>query len=465
MGFFVRASVASLALGGAILGAACGTENESTFDDKTGASSGASSSGASSSGTLQGADATTTAPELVGCATDQKKATPLPLDLYVMLDESGSMATQVAAGLSKDKAVKDALDAFVVDPGSAGIGMGLQFFPLPTAGTPASCTSSAECPGATGPCSMKVCARNGPLTFCNGNSDCAPYQCVSAGQCDLARNVYCSVGTACGADASGFDRGTCIAQTAGFCSNSDSCDVGDYVTPAVAVAPLPGAGAAISAALAAKTAYGNTPTSAALQGAVDAAKAYATANPGHAVVAVLATDGLPTECDTNMANVAAIAAAALAGTPSIKTFVIGVFAADEATVAQTNLDQIAAAGGTTSALIVTATASTTTQFVNAMNKIRGTALPCDYALPAPTSGTPDYDKMNVQHTDPAGKKTVLPNRSGAGSCDAAGGWYYDVSPSSGATPTRVILCPTSCDVVKTAGGQVDVVIGCKTQVR
>jgi hypothetical protein len=73
--------------------------------------------------------------------------------------------------------------------------------------------------------------------------------------------------------------------------------------------------------------------------------------------------------------------------------------------------------------------------------------------------------MNVQHTDPGGKKTLLPNRAGAASCDAGGGWYYDVPPAGGATPTKVVLCPTSCDAVKAAGGQIDVVVGCKTQVR
>lgn len=462
MGILARAATVGVALGGLVLVAACGTEGGSEFEENPIGSSG--SSGTSSSGTLQSGDASTTPPELVGCATDQKKADPLPLDLYVMLDTSGSMHTQVSAGVSKDKAVKDALDAFVTDPGSAGIGMGLQFFPVPTAGTPASCTDSSQCNG-NGPCSMKVCAQPGPLVFCDSNSDCAPFQCISAGRCANAQNVYCTPGTACGPDVNGFDRGTCIAQAAGYCSTSDSCTATDYSTPAVPIAMLPGAGGAVSAALAAKQAYGNTPTSAALQGAVDAAKAYAEANPGHTVVAVLATDGFPTECDTDMNNVAAIAAAALAGTPSIKTYVIGVFSADEAALAQTNLDQIAVAGGTTTALIVTATASTTAQFVAAMNKIRGNALPCDYVLPKPASGEPDYDKMNVQHTDPGGKKTLLPNRSGAGACDASGGWYYDVSPTGGGIPTKVILCPTTCDAVKAAGGQVDVVIGCKTQVR
>ena len=99
------------------------------------------------------------------------------------------------------------------------------------------------------------------------------------------------------------------------------------------------------------------------------------------------------------------------------------------------------------------------------NTIRGNALPCDYALPVPKSGTPDYDKMNVQYTSPTGQKTVFPNKKGAAACDAGGGWYYDVDPSTGGSPTKIVLCPTTCNDVKAKGGQVDVVVGCKTQVR
>lgn len=461
--------VASLlfgAIGLSLVAGACGSEGESTFPDPDGSTSSSSSSGPGP-GPIGQTDGGDGGDELAKCATEQAKATPLPLDLYVMFDTSGSMSTMVAQSVSKYKAVTDAMNAFVNDTGSAGIGIGLQFFPLPAAGTPASCTSSAECPAATGPCSLRACQRNGPLQFCSVNADCGAgnsIPCIDVGRCANAQNVYCPVGAQCGNDANGFDRGACQAQAAGTCINGDSCQAPDYLTPQVPVALLPGAAPAITAALAGKAPEGNTPTSAALQGAVDAAAAYAAANPGHTVVAVLATDGVPTECDTNMTNIAAIAGTALAANPSIKTFVIGVFAANEAAEAQANLDQIAVAGGTTKAFLVTQGATTTQQFVQAMNQIRGTALPCDYKLPVPDSGVPDFDKLNVQHTAPDGKKTVYPRRDDATKCDASGGWYYDVDPKSG-MPSKITLCPSTCAAVKAAGGQVDVVIGCKTQVR
>jgi hypothetical protein len=57
------------------------------------------------------------------CAAESKKAELLPLDLYIMLDKSGSMQG------SKWSSVTSAIDAFVKDPQSAGLGVGLDFFP------------------------------------------------------------------------------------------------------------------------------------------------------------------------------------------------------------------------------------------------------------------------------------------------------------------------------------------------
>jgi hypothetical protein len=80
----------------------------------------------------------------------------------------------------------------------------------------------------------------------------------------------------------------------------------------------------------------------------------------------------------------------------------------------------------------------------------------------PTSGTPDYTEVNVQFTS-GGSSKIVPGVANLGACDPMlGGWYYDVSPTNG-TPTRVILCPKSCDVVKAdTGGKIDIVQGCAT---
>src|SRR5205823_711503 len=135
----------------------------------------------------------------------------------------------------------------------------------------------------------------------------------------------------------------------------------------------------------------STPTSAALQGAIDHATAWATAHTQDVVIALLATDGDPTECDTNLTNINAIAAKGANGTPKILTFVIGVGSSLGA------LNGVAQAGGTQSAFIVDTTQNVNQQFLDALNKIRGTALGCSYKIPIPSNGgTPDYGSVNVQ---------------------------------------------------------------------
>lgn len=61
-----------------------------------------------------------------GCATESARAEVLPLDLYILLDRSGSMAYQ-----NKWVDVTNALRGFVYAPSSAGVGVGLQYLPLP----------------------------------------------------------------------------------------------------------------------------------------------------------------------------------------------------------------------------------------------------------------------------------------------------------------------------------------------
>jgi hypothetical protein len=413
---------------------------------------------------------------LRACATESQKATQLPLDLYVMFDRSGSMWEPVSPNVTKWDAVKSALGSFFGDPASAGIGVGLQFFPTFQAGVPATCSSSAQCPGATGPCTSNICNNvSGVPTFCSQESDCpngggpGPH-CVQTGECTANRNALCTAinnPVAC-IFAGG---GNCQALQYPSCANGDSCSVPDYQTPAVPIANLPGNAGPLNTALTNAHPQGNTPTSAGLEGAEIAARAFASANAGHTVVTVLATDGIPTECEPPNsttaqidAHISSIAAAALAGTPSIRTFVVGVFPQSQAAAVQPRLNAWASAGGTGSAFVITANSNTTQAFISALNQIRAGALPCDYKLPVPATGTPDYNKVNVQFIRGNGASTTFFYVKNQAGCDATtGGWYYDVDPASGATPTRVLLCPASCTLVKSdAGGRVDVVQGCQT---
>jgi len=345
-----------------------------------------------------------------GCASETVDGTGIPLDMYIMLDQSGSMGDSVSGG-TKWSAVTDAINAFMALPASTGIGVGIQYFPLTT-----------------------------------GTMTCNP-------------NPICYVDTDCGAQGCGPCFGAVPPSFPGICMgalDSDSCEVNDYATPDVAIAPLPGVAAAITGSMANHSPTGGTPTAPALQGAIDHATTQAMANPDHAVIVVLATDGDPTSCTpTDIPGIQGIAASGFNATPSIATFVIGVGQL------QANLDAIAQSGGSNAAFIVDTSQNVEQQFLDALEAIKGTALGCAYGIPEPTMGNPDYKKVNVEWTPPGGSPEILPYVESPAQCPANGpGWYYnDVND-----PTQILLCPYSCDEVEAAsdGGQIRIVLGCET---
>jgi hypothetical protein len=56
---------------------------------------------------------------------------------------------------------------------------------------------------------------------------------------------------------------------------------------------------------------------------------------------------------------------------------------------------------------------------------------------------------------------VLPKKNDASACDpVSGGWYYD----NNASPTKIILCPASCQMVQAdQNGKVDILLGCASE--
>jgi hypothetical protein len=335
------------------------------------------------------------------CAAESKKAEQLPLDMYIMLDQSGSMTDSVSGGGTKWDAVTGAFKTFVNQPGTAGIGVGIQYFPLIPGGQSCSptCATDADC-GAFGPCFIGIC-----------------FGCAT--------------------------------------SSSDSCVSADYATPDVEIAALPGVAGAFINSINTHSPKTNTPTSAALQGAIDHAKAWGLKNPDHVVIDVLATDGDPTECDTDLNNINAIAAAGVSGMPKVLTFVIGVG------TSLTALNGTAAAGGTGQAFIVDTNQNVNQQFLDALNKIRGAALSCNYLIPVPTKGNPDFNSVNVQYTPGGGGAVVvLPKVKDKASCPGNGdAWYYD----NNTTPKEIRLCDATCTkIAADAQGQIDILLGCAT---
>ncbi|WP_157906926.1 MULTISPECIES: VWA domain-containing protein [Sorangium] len=464
-------SVSAGGAGGAGAGASSGT------GPGNGSGNGSGTGGATSTGYgTDGPGEITTGPSSgagegaggeASCAGETKTAELVPLDLYIMLDSSGSMRDRLATGGTKWTAVTDALEAFFTDPKSEGLGVGLQYFPLLNAGQPMSCRTNEEC-GVSGPCALRACqssfdARTG-IQICVADADCPDGDpCIDIGVCSQNSNVVCGdIGERCPNRA-----GTCNRVSRSTCAHPYSCVTEDYATPAVSIAPLDAAWAdELIGSIDRTFPDGGTPTAGALSGAIAQARAHAQANPTHRVVTVLATDGMPTECNPTSADgIAEIAAEGLGGSPSISTFVIGVFGRDD-DGAQATMNRIAEGGGTKSAYFIDTSSDVTQAFLDALSEIRGTSLACEYQVPAPSAGqTLDYGTLNVQHTPPEGAdpSTIFYVASEA-RCDAtAGGWYYDVDPATGGTPTKIVMCPATCTHFQ-AGGQVQLQVGCKTEI-
>jgi hypothetical protein len=410
------------------------------------------------------------------CAADVSTGKLVPLDMYIMLDVSGSMLSLTTGNVSKWDAVKSALEAFLKDQASAGLGVGLQYFPLLKPNAPTSCTTDASC-GDSGPCFLRFCqglaGAGAGIVPCTRNADCRGAlngPCIPLTECSLNTDFICPVvGDPCGPDPNGADLGTCQEASTHSCEHTTNCDAAVYAAPAQPIATLPNAAAKLIASIDGTTPKGDTPTAPALSGAIQQASSWAKAHPDHRVVAVLATDGLPTECTpTDINQVAAIAAKGVAATPSIDTFVIGVFGPDDvAQRAPSNLDTIALSGGTKSAYIVDTTKDVTAQFLAALDAIRGGKLDCAFQIPEPSNGqTLDYTKVNVRVKTSASASNLFYVGSAAG-CDAAsGGWYYDADPAQGATPSMIVACPASCSAFQAAqDASVEIALGCQTIVK
>jgi hypothetical protein len=408
-----------------------------------------------------------------------------------MVDISASMLRETSGGQTKWSAVRGAVEGFLADEASSGIGVGIQYFPHHKPDVPFECSATAEC-GAGGPCVQlypdSVCVQirgepdpNRGLPFCINNRNCqADSVCAPWGTCAVDSSLLCLFP---GED-SGPGCGICQQPLLGSCVDKPICEQSEYSTPAVPIAALPGNAQALMSSLTTTNpeppgAYQETNSGVALSAALEHASAHKASNSEHAVAVVLVTDGLPNYCfgfpvdtDQDVARavqaVASAASAGLAGAGGIRTFVIGVVDAPspgEPLQAGPLLDQVAAAGGTERAFIVDAAGSVSGEFASALTAIRGT-LACDYQLPpAPPNERLDYFKINVGVTLPGSPRQDLLYVGAQRACDpATGGWYYDADPTQGQTPTRVIVCDQSCAQFKSVpNAEVNLQVGCVTR--
>jgi len=156
----------------------------------------------------------------------------------------------------------------------------------------------------------------------------------------------------------------------------------------------------------------------------------------------------------------------------VQTFVIGVVPSllgdpefdAEIAAQKAVIDGYASTGGTGAANFVSADDSTTQAFLEALDAIRQTVLPCEFTLPDEDI---TIDQVNVEVTRD-NTVTVLPKVAGPSACTTEPGWFYDsdADDSESEKPEAAVLCPSSCEAINSGlSSQVDIIIGCPTNTR
>ena len=121
-------------------GSSAGSGGTSGQDGGTGATGGTTAGSGGSGGSFDAnvplEDATDwdsyVKPDGDTCEAQSHEAEPYPLDMYVMMDQSGSMSSDIGiSGKTKWEAAVDAFTSFLNNTPQQGLSMGIQFFPLP----------------------------------------------------------------------------------------------------------------------------------------------------------------------------------------------------------------------------------------------------------------------------------------------------------------------------------------------
>jgi len=167
---------------------------------------------------------------------------------------------------------------------------------------------------------------------------------------------------------------------------------------------------------------------------------------------VLATDGVPTLCDPALQSGGLAAAmdnlddvAAEGQEAGISSFVIGVFAPEEEVAVAQYLDALATSGGTDEAFIINTEQDVAARLVEAFNAVRTVTI-CEYEIPAEGLSY-DATRFLVSISTADGADLELERRDSAAACDpVTGGFFFDHDPTGSEPPTRIILCPASCDL-------------------
>lgn len=243
-------------------------------------------------------------------------------------------------------------------------------------------------------------------------------------------------------------------------TDPDVCNVAAHEDAAVEIQRLPDSANELISTLNSEGPQGGTPTHLAIEGACNYTETWKNNNPAHKVVILLVTDGIPEHsCQANI-QLATSAAEDCFDETNREIYVLGIDANVNNNGGQSSLEQlnaIAEAGGTDQAYITDAN-NVESSVLEALNAIRADAvIPCTLNIPEPSSGTINYDQVNVGICD-ASEATVSTYRvEDPVDCDH-GAWYYELVGNE----QVVQLCDQTCDTVSASGASLTMTVGCDT---
>jgi Mg-chelatase subunit ChlD len=276
-----------------------------------------------------------------------------PLDLLFLVDSSQSMTT-TAGGRSRWLLARDGLVAFFQDARSAGLNVGLTFFPRFTG----ECRDDAACflPSPGGCRLLAACLAPG-AALASGRACGAPSDdpcpggttCTPLGRCSIGGGDCIGAGIACPSGVANDVCGPRPRQCRLGPPARGTCAPESYATPDVPLAPLASAGTRLAGALDTKLPLGGTPLGAAVKGAL----AYLHArpvDPARGAALVVVTDGIPEGCDN--LQIAADLVEARKRTPALRAYFVAIVAATELQMVRATLNEYAVAGGTSAAFVI-----------------------------------------------------------------------------------------------------------------
>jgi hypothetical protein len=218
----------------------------------------------------------------------------------------------------------------------------------------------------------------------------------------------------------------------------ESCDPARYAQPLVPIAALPQNAQPLLAAFPIAPTQ-ETPTRPALQGALDHARRWQRAHPTRVVIVTLVTDGFPEECDSTAENVSEVASKGLAGSPPIRTYVVGIDAVGDI------LNVVSGISAAAGPAPLTVPPQSAADLARAFAIVRDDAASCRYVLPSGLHQVAPWISQ-LRQTALDGTTTSVVVVPDAEHCDPdQGGVYVDAT-----LPSQLLSCAASCPLLRAA---------------